>query len=317
MSINRLIDKVDWKIIDALIANARSPISIIAKKALISKQACFYRVKRLEADGIITAYKTKIVSAKFGLSTYAVYIRLSNITIAQEEIFLSKIALLRNIRWLVKTIGRWDLMLALSSENATQFHLQLNEILAILGQHLLDYETAMITSTTDLWRIKVESLKELQESGMEKMNLDTIDQKILVLLEHNSKIPLIQISPLIDMTAEASAYRIKQLVKKGFIHSFTISVNREKLGLGAYQVQCELNPGVDEKAAIAKMRAIKETGYVAKTIGKWNFEVWLYCKDSVEFRDKFFAIRTVLGDALRDYQVSIAVKKYVSKTYNG
>ena len=46
--LDKTLDKIDQKILKVLVLNARTPISILAKKTLISKQSCYYRMKRLE-----------------------------------------------------------------------------------------------------------------------------------------------------------------------------------------------------------------------------------------------------------------------------
>ncbi len=60
------LDKIDRGILKILQEDCRTPLEEIAKKLTVSKSTVHYRVKRLEAEGIIQGYYAKVNAAKLG-----------------------------------------------------------------------------------------------------------------------------------------------------------------------------------------------------------------------------------------------------------
>lgn len=56
----RVLDDKDWKLIEALQQDARSPLKTLAQAIGLSVPATAERVKRLEADGVIRGYRAEI-----------------------------------------------------------------------------------------------------------------------------------------------------------------------------------------------------------------------------------------------------------------
>lgn len=63
------------------------------------------------------------------------------------------------------------------------------------------------------------------------MNIDNIDLKIIKILKENSKLSFKEIGEIVHMTGQAVGIRVNKLIEEGIIENFTISVNKEKLGL--------------------------------------------------------------------------------------
>lgn len=66
------LDQIDLRILSALQKDAAQSIEALADKVALSRNACWRRVKRLEADGIITARVALVDPGKvaLGLSVY-------------------------------------------------------------------------------------------------------------------------------------------------------------------------------------------------------------------------------------------------------
>ena len=61
--------------------------------------------------------------------------------------------------------------------------------------------------------------------------IDSIDQKILMLLQENSKMNIKELALKVGLTATPTYDRIKRLEKKGIIKRYIAELNKEKLGL--------------------------------------------------------------------------------------
>ena len=65
------MDSIDQKIISILQNNARTPLKVIAEKCFLSSPAVSARIERLEKEGIIMGYTTKINMGKLGYNITA------------------------------------------------------------------------------------------------------------------------------------------------------------------------------------------------------------------------------------------------------
>jgi len=61
------MDRIDTQILAELQRNARSPITDLAERVGLTPTPCARRVQRLEADGVINGYTTRVDPAQLGL----------------------------------------------------------------------------------------------------------------------------------------------------------------------------------------------------------------------------------------------------------
>jgi DNA-binding Lrp family transcriptional regulator len=312
------LDKIDQKLMKELAQNSRLPLSVLSKRIGVSKQVCHYRLKRLEEKNIITGYKAKINSALLGYSSFCIYIKLIDITEEQENMLIANITSKDYVRWFVTCTGRWDIMVTFSARNNIEYNIRMKELLKIIGSKVLHYETSILLATYDSWlKDRIMLKNDLQESTSEKgIGLNETDKKILSVLQQDCRTSAATIASLVKLTSEAVIYRIKRLQKEKIIHSFAIAINKEKLGLTWYQIQFLLKniDESEEKKLLSKLKMIDGVGYMVWMIGKWNFEINMYCRSISEFRANLMKIRSLLSEYIREYDTNIILKKYKSKT---
>jgi len=72
------IDKVDWKLLNEIVVNARVPLIELAEKLKSSSQTVNYRLNNLIKNDIIKAFRVGIDISKLGLQKYSIDIYLKN-----------------------------------------------------------------------------------------------------------------------------------------------------------------------------------------------------------------------------------------------
>ncbi len=82
-------------------------------------------------------------------------------------------------------------------------------------------------------------------------NLDTIDRKILMLLQQNSKMNIKEVALKVGLTATPTYDRIKRLEKSGIITKYVAELNKEKVGLDLV-VFCQVTLQVHSKKLITQ-----------------------------------------------------------------
>ncbi len=307
------MDALDTKLLRLLREDGRAPLSALAKRLRISKQRCQYRMKHLEKERIIQNYHARVNLAVLGYSTYSLYVRFEDMDTAEEHMLIERIKSIPQVHWLVRSVGRWDLMLSVSVRTHDEFRLLLDVMLGHIGDHILEYQTSLILSTVDLW-LKKDPVFEAERKEIaqpEPEAIDDNDRTILQLLEHDARLTSTELGKTIRRSPQATAKRIRRLEKEGLIHSYSATLDKERLGLTWYQVQLGLTTfgDAEQRALFGQLKQLKGIAYLVWLLGEWNFEVHLYCSHPEEFREQFLLLRKLLGKRLRSYAINVVMGK--------
>lgn len=118
--------------------------------------------------------------------------------------------------------------------------------------------------------------------------LDSIDKKILTLLQGNSKINVKELALKIGLTQTPVYERIKRLEKTGIIQNYIAILNKEKVGYNV-EVFCQVTLLVHSKelinrfeAAINKMDEVIECFHVA---GNYDYLLKIIVKNMKNYQN--------------------------------
>ena len=128
-----MIDKIDQKILSALVEDGRASVETVAEKIGLSPTPTRRRIKRLEKEGVITGYQAALNPEKCGLEMAVyVFIKLQSRdrkTIAEFE---EKILLLPEVQRCDLITGAHDYILTLRVPGMNDYNGYLRNILAEL-----------------------------------------------------------------------------------------------------------------------------------------------------------------------------------------
>lgn len=139
---------------------------------------------------------------------------------------------------------------------------------------------------------------------MEKLNKK--DEKILIELIKNSRIPINQLAKKVGVSREVANYRINQLVKKGIVKEFYTEINESLLGFERFGCIVQLK-GVSEKQEkdlINHVSKNKYVTYLGPIIGKWNFAFDIIVKDKKDIEKVFSEIFLGYKDKIKLYLIN-------------
>ena len=119
------------------------------------------------------------------------------------------------------------------------------------------------------------------------MILDTIDKKILLILQQNSKTNIKEIALKVGLTQTPTYERIKRLENSGIIEKYIAVLNKEKIGYHV-EVFCQVTLLVHSKKLITKFEKavnriddIKECFHVA---GNYDYLLKVIVKDMKSYQ---------------------------------
>jgi Lrp/AsnC family transcriptional regulator for asnA, asnC and gidA len=147
----------------------------------------------------------------------------------------------------------------------------------------------------------------------ENNEIDSIDKKILIQLQDNSRISLTELSNKFKMTRNAIKYRINKLEEDGYIRNYTAIINPSKFGKKVTAL-FNFNPPLNE----VKRFANKLTMY--ENITNVYFTTGGYSICAIGIFDNHDELNRFLIDHLskmpiRDYIVSTILERYKEQVF--
>lgn len=301
------LDLKDRKILFELEQDSKQSLAQLAKKVGLRKETVFYRMKNLEKRGIIKKYLTEIDTYKIGYGFYPVLIRFQNTTPAKEEEIYSYLERDKNMAWLTKCEGAWDLTFTLIAKSNFEVDWFLKRFLEKYSKYISD---KYIFITTELHHFKRgfwlgrETTKTIKMGGAEKIKIDLIDLELLKILVSNSREPLVDIGKKLKINPKNVAYRIRKLKRKKIIQGSGILVDFSKVGYRFYKVWFSLQNITEEKVRkmMNYLRDHPNIIWATKLIGFYDFSIEMEVKDVEEFRKILGDIKENFSDLIKKHE---------------
>jgi Lrp/AsnC family transcriptional regulator, leucine-responsive regulatory protein len=146
--------------------------------------------------------------------------------------------------------------------------------------------------------------------------MDNTDKKILYLLHKNSRMPLVRMAKMVNLSKDSVNYRIRKLQKAGIIKEFTIEINHRALGFTIYTVFLRFRKVTreEQETIINLLRKTPNVTYVARCSGNWDMWVELFVDSIDRFDTILNDLINRIGDDLKEYKTLITISEY--KTYS-
>ena len=274
------LDKINRKILHELDLNARLDVSKIAKICRISRIVVEYRIKKMLDFGLIRSFSTFSDPAKFGLTSWKVYIKFQNLTKESESEIIEFLRKQRNIWWIAKCRGKFDLLYSALAESFYEFNLLLEEFHSRFGEYILEegINNHLEPQYFSRGYISQHNIIELGWPFMakpQKENANESDKKILNELGVNCRQNVTEIARKLNLTAKIVSYRIKELSNKKIIVIHRLNLDISKLGMEFYKGLIYLKN--TNQANLKKLKEyIKQEPYIneyVKSVGEWQLEI--------------------------------------------
>jgi Lrp/AsnC family leucine-responsive transcriptional regulator len=248
----RKLDSIDSMILSALQENARIANVELAEEIHLSPSPCLARVKALERDGFISRYVTLLDPRVVGLRINVfMQVRLQK----QIEVMLKafEVAIDRRpeIMECYVMTGTSDYLLRVVVSDLDVYERFVTEFVARIpgvgniqssfALKQVKYKTALPVEGRTV--VKNERAGALPSAGtrhraaplkgaVTEMRLDSIDWRILAVLQENARIANVELSRAVGLSPSPCLARVKALERKGFISRYVTLLDPSVLGLG-------------------------------------------------------------------------------------
>jgi DNA-binding Lrp family transcriptional regulator len=146
------IDRIDRQILSLLERDARMSNAELAERVSLSPTPCLRRLRKLEAAGLIRAYRAELDEKALGLNASAmVFVNLEKNTKENAEAFEDALRDLPEVMECYVVAGRHDYVLRVVTADLEDYERFIKERLAVV-QQVADLESIIILKQTLLRR---------------------------------------------------------------------------------------------------------------------------------------------------------------------
>jgi DNA-binding Lrp family transcriptional regulator len=298
------LDRLDRRIISELDRDARASNSKIARALRINKNVVNYRIRQLEARGIIRGYYAIIDTFRLGYFAYRTYVRLQNAGPQKQKEMMDFLVSEPSVWWAGTIQSQFSLaflawgrkqadIISLWSAFNSRFRESIGDVRVSIYHGLEQLSLPFAGGKTQPDSI----------GSDEPVSIDATDARLLKLIANDARAPLLSLSGKMRLTPAAVRYRLRQLERKKVIVAYRANVAMDRLGYSLYKADFN----VRDMAVLKQMRqyALQSPGvfYIDKSIGWADFEMEVYASSAGEFYSFLEKFRARFASSIRGYSV--------------
>jgi DNA-binding Lrp family transcriptional regulator len=311
------LDLKDKKILYELDNNSRQSFNEISKKVGLSKDAVQYRTENLKKEGIIKSFNAVIDVGKLGFISFRLLLKFYNASPQKEEEVISFLLKNKNLIWLVKVEGNWDINTCFLYKSIEEMNLLWNNLLNKYGNYIDKRELGIFSNVFYFNRDYFIDSKKRKEplrfiSLPGKSGLNKKDLKIIEILSNDARSQIVDIAEKTNLTPKTVINRIRSLEERKIILGYKTEFDLEKLGYKYYKIHISTFKTTKDKKDSLRNFIDKNRNVVFndEVLGGYDLEVEMQVENGDEIRKFIEELRAKFSDIIRDYEVLEYYKEY-------
>jgi Lrp/AsnC family transcriptional regulator, leucine-responsive regulatory protein len=318
---NIKLDVKDKRILSLLSEDSRMPLTQIAKKVKLSRDAVNYRINRMTKEEIILKFCPNLNYEKLGFFLFHVFLLIEETDKDAEKNLIKHLCDHPNIISVVEYSDRWDYEIIFISRNLIEFDTILSDIVSKFPDIIQEKDKLEIIRVYNssfvppLIREKGHEHEKIHVKPILPAKIDQIDIQLLRLLTEDARMSTYDIGKKLKLSPDAVSYRIKKLKDEEVIKNFTILVNlsRMKYHWYTFSVGMKMFDMKNEEKFKAFLDQNLNIMRSAKTLGGWDLLLYLIVENPREFHAIVKQIKNTFADIIRNYQTWMTFKEYIYK----
>lgn len=303
------LDDKDIELLVALVKNARTPLTVLAKKVHLSLTATKLRVTRLEQRGVIRSYKVTLNHRAFPYEEFDVYYTLTSVSENTVRRALKDLVSSDFTTQVLSTMGYSDIRVTVLAADMQHLQAILQEAEAGFSSHIRSrtilavtkkYKSSAETFLSALFSKDI-TLRRKTPQGtypVAKADLDRTDRLLLEGLAKNPKESYRSLAQHTSLTPEAVSYRVKQLEKRRIILNYTALLNGPLLGYRWAVLLLSLRH-IEERESeqlLGFLQAHPNVSSTVETVGSYTMSVTIFGTDLAKLRNTELEVRARFGE---------------------
>lgn len=306
------LDILDKKIIGALFSKKRISQKQIARKCRTSKEVINYRLKRLQKRGVIQGTVAIIDNSKLGYQVNIMYLKLQKINREKQQTLIKRLTLHQYVKVVATCTGPWDMFVVFCTKDISHLDKIIIEFQSIFKDSLKRFIYATILEEYFMPYNYIHKSKSVESKSTFNLKVNKTDLEILRLLSKRGDTPITDIAGKVGLTAQATSYRIKRLIKAQIILGFFPLVNISLIGYHWHTVSLFLH-NISKSRLNSLLYYLKQHPNIVcviKTVGQWNLEFDIHVNSSMQFSNILTDIREEFSDIINDFESNLIFFDY-------
>ncbi len=308
------LDSFDRRILYELDVNARITTSDIARMLRKSKQFVDYRIRRLEAEKVISGYMTVIDYSRLGYTSIRVYFTFHNITPEEQKALEDDLIKDKEVWWLVTVEGPWHVGYAMAVKNILDFYDYWDKIMKRYRKFIAKRMIVPYTHIRQYPKSYIIGRKNDKPGtlvGASKMiaKIADLDIRLLKLISDKGRMPLIDIATRLKTSPQVIRSHLKKLEKAGVVQGYRALIDVSHLGYRYYKSYINLIHTDRIRELEGFCRQHPNILNINRTIGGKDYEIELQARDFEQFESIMNEIRTGFAGMIDDYEFVIAIEE--------
>lgn len=319
---NVIFHQKDKKILALLCHNVRLPISKIARLLNLSRQSVEYRIKSMEKTHLIAGSRAVINIKKLGYYSYHFFLNIPSQE--GENKFINRCDSCSDVNALISYSGKFSYevsIMAKSPEEAKTIFETLVEGLQVSETFPCILVKGIKASILPgLISNKIPVIKNIKNDPSfskqfslpnKNYKIDHKDRRILFLLSQDAQIPINKIARKISLTKDAVSYRIKNLIRAGFVLQFRPVIDYSVLDL---TIQAVLIKGEDTLKNRDKFIQYLQTNdnvlWATEILGNWDYLLYFIDKSQKQIHNFISDMKNNFRNFLFNYEILYAYQEH-------
>lgn len=281
---------LELKVLRYLSEDARIPFSFIGKKIRRSQQHVSYIVNSLTKKGILQNFYSLIDYSMLDVINFCVYFKVNYVNKQRYEAFLKRLIKDKHTSWIATCSGRYDVIVTFLTTNPSQFNKILKKIIKEFFQEVADYD--VLTTVVNHWYGREYLFKNGNEEDLiyggdrKPVDLGELDLKLLSKISDKARESSVTLGHSLSVTPKTIINHIKRLQNKKIIIGFKPLIHVSKFDYIFRLILVKYNNSSIqlENKFINYLKTHPNITCVSKTLGTWDIEIEIECKNINEFR---------------------------------
>ena len=307
------LDLKDRKILWELDQNSRQPLSEIAKKVRLSKEAVYYRIKNLEQRKVITGWTLFVSLAKLNLMHVKLLIKFQNLSKDKRCEIIDYLVRHENTNWVGTCNGTYDMIVGFVIKDLIEFNKVKEDFFNKYSEYILKSQNSIMLEAYIYGRKYL--LNQNQEikhyiGTPQQIRLDNLDMDILGLLSGNTRLKVTKIASCLKTTARKVAYKIKQLETNCIIQKYSISINHALLGISFFKSFIFLKNTQNKSRLLYFLANQKNCLHNVEALSEWNLEPEFEVYSTAEFYKIIEELEDKFSNQIKTIDMTLISKEH-------
>ncbi len=314
------LDKKDLALLSELDMNGRATLTELASKVGLSKQSVAYRISNLQDSGVIEGFYAVLDIPKLGFMYVRIFIELSEVKPETEQKLIDYASSHREVGWIIKTEGKWDLVLVTFAQDVLEIKEFVNDLVLNYGTFVRNYTVSIATAIHHFRHKYLASAKASRDIIMtgktQRAALEKLDRELLEIVAVNARASLIEIGKQLNVSYKVVSYRLRKLEKAGIIMAYRASINTKNLGYSHYKVMLTIQNGSGKRLDQLKnyLKINPNIIYITEALSIADLELEAVFTKLDDLYGMITLLKSGFSDILKDYE-TIIVTKFHRLTY--